>query len=144
MKTLRVVMEMLKTKIFRNYRDKNTEMLKNEEAEIRIALLLEPGDKKLLKKLASLLYYMEDIDGAIKIYQKLISLEPKNSDFLGFLGYLYYEKDELKEAVELLEKAADLDPRAPFLHFLLGNAYSRMGLIREAAQNYDFAIFLDL
>lgn len=135
---------MLKTKIFNSYKDKTVEMLKKEEEELRVKLILTPGDKKLLKKLASLLYYMEDIEGAIGIYEKLIVLDSKNSDFFGFLGYLHYEKEELKEAAECLEVASDLDPRSPFIYFLLGNTYSRIGMIREATENYEFAIFLDL
>lgn len=139
-----MVIGMLKTKIFNSYKDKTMDMLKKEEEEIRVKLLLTPGDKKLLKKLASLLYYMEDIEGAIKIYEKLIDLDSKNSDFFGFLGYLHYEKEELKKASEYLEMASDLDPRSPFLYFLLGNTYSRIGMIREATENYELAIFLDL
>ncbi|MGL5965310.1 MAG: tetratricopeptide repeat protein [Fusobacteriaceae bacterium] len=135
---------MLKTRIFKNYKGKALENLKDEEAEIRLSLLIKPGDRKILEKLASILYYVGDIDGAINIYNKLVSFESENSDFLGFLGYLHYERDDFKKASELLEKAVKKDQNAPFIHFLLGNAYSRMGMIREAAHNYDFAIFLDL
>lgn len=83
---------MLRVDVFKNYCDKSLETLKNKEEKIRLQLLEEPGNIKLKKELGNILYYKKDIDGAINVYLKLITLEPKSASHNAFLGYLYYEK----------------------------------------------------
>lgn len=134
---------MLRTEIFKMYSDKNIEFLNEKEEEIRLKLLLDPKNIKKIKELAQILYFKKDVEGAIKVYQKMVDLKSNKHEYLGYLGYLNYEAENLKEAIRCLEEAVELDPGDPFKYFLLGNANSRLGLIKEAVFNYDLAIFLD-
>jgi tetratricopeptide (TPR) repeat protein len=132
---------MLRTEIFKEY-CVNKDLSVREE-EVRMLLLENPTDIKLLRELAAILYYKKEAKEAIKIYEKLIRLEPENADFLAFLGYLYYELDIESKAIEYFNRSLDISPDAPFVYFLLGNAYSRNGDIISAIKSYDFSIFLD-
>lgn len=133
---------MLRTEIFRQY---NTNIdLSRKEAELRVALLMEPENLRFLKELGALVYYKRNCKNAKIIYKKLTELEPNNGDNFAFLGFLNYELEEYEEAIKNFNKAISLIDDAPFVCFLLGNAYSRVGKIMEAIKYYDLAIFNNL
>lgn len=134
---------MLRTEIFRQYN--NNEDLNRKEAELRVALLLEPENLSYLKELGALVYYKKNCKSAKVIYKKLTELEPENEINFAFLGYLHYELEEYEEAIKNFNKAISMTKEeAPFLNFLLGNAYSRTGKIMDAIKCYDLAIFKNL
>lgn len=134
---------MLRTEIFKQYN--SNEDLNRKEAEIRVALLMEPENLSYLKELGALVYYKKNCKSAKVIYKKLTELEPENAINFAFLGYLQYELEEYDEAIKNLNKAVSLASEdVPFLNFLLGNAYSRTGKIINAIRCYDLAIFKNL
>ena len=134
---------MLRTEIFKQYN--SNEDLNRKEAEIRVALLMEPENLSYLKELGALVYYKKNCKSAKVIYKKLTELEPENAINFAFLGYLQYELEEYYEAIKNLYKAISLASEdVPFLNFLLGNAYSRTGKIINAIRCYDLAIFKNL
>ena len=133
---------MLRTEIFKQYN--NNEDLNRKEAEIRVALLMEPENLSYLKELGALVYYKKNCKSAKVIYKKLTELEPKNGDNFAFLGYIQYELEEYEEAIKNFNKAVSLVEDSSFVNFLLGNAYSRTGKIMNAIKCYDLAIFKNL
>lgn len=133
---------MLRTEIFRQYN--NDEDLSRKEAELRVALLMEPENLTYLKELGALVYYKRNCKNAKVIYKKLTELEPTNGDNFAFLGFLNYELEEYEEAIKNFNKAIFLLKEPSFVCFLLGNAYSRTGRIMEAIKYYDLAIFNNL
>lgn len=132
---------MLRTEIFKQYKNED---LNRKEAELRVALLLEPENLAYLKELGALVYYKKNCKSAKIIYKKLTELEPKSGDNFAFLGFLHYELEEYEEAIENFKKAVSLVEDKSFINFLLGNAYSRTGKIMEAIKYYDLAIFNNL
>lgn len=133
---------MLRTEILKKY---NTdEDLNRKEAEIRIALLMDPENITYLKELGALIYYKKNCKRAKVIYKKLTELEPENGDNFAFLGFLDYELENYDEAIKSFHKAIELIKDPSFVCFLLGNAYSRTGKIMNAIKYYDLAIFNNL
>lgn len=133
---------MLRTKIFDDYcKDRD---LTNREEEVRMELLENSNNIKLLRELGAILYYGGRDEEAIVIFEKLLKIDKKNHDFMAFLGYLNYELENHSLAIDYFNKALDVAPDSPFIYFLLGNAYSRNGQIINAIKSFDFAIFLDL
>lgn len=133
---------MLRTEIFRQYN--NNEDLTRKEAELRVALLMDPENLEILKELGALVYYKRKCKNAKVIYQKLTELEPENGDNYAFLGFLNYELEEYEEAITNFTKAVSLIENPYFVYFLLGNACSRTGKIMDAIKCYDLAIFGDI
>lgn len=133
---------MIRTEIFKKYN--NNEDLNRKEAEIRVALLMDPENLTYLKELGALVYYKRNCKNAKVIYKKLTELEPKNGDNFAFLGFLNYELEQYDEAIKNFHKAISLIEDSSFIYFLLGNAYSRTGKIIDAIRCYDLAIFKNL
>ena len=86
---------MLRTEIFRQYN--NNEDLNRKEAEIRVALLMEPENLSYLKELGALVYYKKNCKSAKVIYKKLTELEPEMEIILLSLGIFIMNSKNMKK-----------------------------------------------
>ena len=77
----------------------------------------------------------KDLDRALALAEKAISLSPDNPSVLDTLGWIYYRKGDVQQAVECLRKAQDKSAGNPVINYHLGMAYSRIGN-SEKAKHY--------
>ncbi|OGC21135.1 hypothetical protein A2310_03830 [candidate division WOR-1 bacterium RIFOXYB2_FULL_37_13] len=102
----------LKEKQANAYKEWFYNLKKNAKIEI-----LDPGLKALD------LRFKGQISGAIKEYNRAISLDPGNAYLKLFLGLLYEDSKNLKQAIFQYREAVQLEPANPVLYMVLGKAY---------------------
>lgn len=84
-----------------------------------------------------------DLDGAIREYEKAISIFPDYPMAYNNLGMALWNKRKPKEAVEAFEKAVSIDPNDWMGHSNIGNALSEMGKLDLAIAAYTEALRID-
>lgn len=92
------------------------------------------------QELAKEYYEDEEYDGAIELYQKLVSLEPSNVDAYLLLNEMYIALEEYDSADEILERGYEATKDEK----LLKTRYERLFSMAEScleAENYDEAVF---
>jgi tetratricopeptide (TPR) repeat protein len=74
-----------------------------------------------------------EIEEAIELYKKALSLRPEWAEGWWYLGTLFYERDAFADAAAAFEKAATLDPKA-------GTAWAMLGLCEFRLERYEAAL----
>jgi len=100
-------------------------------------------DSKNLFSLAEVFFYMEDIESALKIYEKVLEVDPSNYTVLTRMGELYRDGGDILKAMEKLNEAIRLNPELPLAYCILGIAQYEMGNITEAIELINKSISLD-
>ncbi|HHV61219.1 MAG TPA: tetratricopeptide repeat protein [Firmicutes bacterium] len=90
----------------------------------------------------------KDVDGAIRLIEKAISLEPANPVFMDSLGWAYYKKGWLDEATRALKRAllfaTELAPDTlSMAHYHLATVYDARNMIQEARSELRKALEAD-
>lgn len=96
---------------------------------LREAVAKKPGDIDSQLLLARLNVTTGDIEGAIKIYEKILEIAPDNSTVRLRLGYLYSQQGRYKEGEETIKVLLSKDPES---YFVL------LSLARLAVQSADY------
>jgi Flp pilus assembly protein TadD len=86
----------------------------------------QPSEQPM-NNLAVLLTHRSDLDGALALLTRAVTLAPEDVSVREHLGHVYMEKNELSLAQIQLEKAVALSPQDARLHYLLGQVYRRQG-----------------
>ncbi len=103
-------------------------------AEIRAAIVVEPGNPENFNKLALTYDLMGDSDGAVTAYETCIQLDPKNTGYWANLGTEYMKNKSWLQAIPAYQRALDLQPGNAGLHGRLAQAYSKVGETRLALE----------
>ncbi|MFQ6609695.1 MAG: tetratricopeptide repeat protein [Fidelibacterota bacterium] len=77
-----------------------------------------------------------DYDGAIKMYEKALSIDPNFSIAHFRLAYLHYKIGDYETCISHLESNIKIDPKAYKAYKLMGDTYSKMGDTENAIKNY--------
>jgi tetratricopeptide (TPR) repeat protein len=80
--------------------------------------------------------YGNDVDAALKFFEKAVSINPKNSEAFLFLCQVYSSQKNDAKALEAALKARRLSPYGYSEGINLGTVYSRLGMARESAAEY--------
>ncbi len=81
-----------------------------------------------------------DLDGAIREYEKAISILPNYALAYNNLGMALWNKRKPKEAVAAFEKAVEVDLKDWMGHSNIGNALSEIGELDRAIAAYSEAL----
>ena len=73
-----------------------------------------------------------DLNGAVAIYEEVLSREPDHAGALHGIGVLMNRREEFSRAAEWLERAVAAGPNDPVRHVDLGESYRNLGQYREA------------
>ena len=115
------------------------------EKYFKLALKLDPNDAFTLNYLG---YWWADenrnLDQAIELIIKAVSLEPSSGYFADSLGWVFFKMGEYDKAVEWLEKAIQLTPTDPIIADHLGDAYWKTGRFIEAKYKWKHALSLGI
>lgn len=92
-----------------------------------------------------MLSFMGQLDQAIEMCQKAISLDPDFGNPYNDIGTYYMKKGELQAAVPWLEKAKDAKRYEPrqFPYLNLGRIYLSMGMFGKALREFEGALEYD-
>lgn len=83
------------------------------------------------------------LEGAEKLYRRLLALQPDDANANHFLGMLLHQRGRRLEALPLLQRSVQLDGNVAAWHNNLGNALLEAGRAEEAAQAYERCRALD-
>jgi len=83
---------------------------KNAADVLRKAVALSPDDDRLAKGLAEDLYFSDQPDEALKIYEDLASRSPRDPSLILRMADIYSNKRDYAKAHEAIDKAKKLDP----------------------------------
>jgi TonB family protein len=108
------------------------------EAEYKEILRLEPNNAMALNNLGyGMLERNINLEEAVQLIERAVSLAPNNDAYLDSLGWAYFKLGKLNEAEKYLTKAASLNTTSSELREHLGDLYykqSRINLAKEAWQ----------
>ena len=94
------------------------------------------GERSLLIQ-AMHLHRAGNLDGAERLYQRVLEINPQHADALNLLGTVKRQRGRLSEAVELISKAISLRPRSADYHLNLGEACRALGRLERAVEAYE-------
>jgi serine/threonine-protein kinase len=134
----------------------------------RAALVVRPKSSVVYSNLGSMLDEMNDVEGAIRHYEKAIAIDPNFASAYNNLGgTYYYRKKDMKAAIRYLNEAIRLNPNISQTYFNLGlplrdlkdwdgaikanekaialmannvEAYNNLGIVLEAKNDLEGAI----
>jgi tetratricopeptide (TPR) repeat protein len=103
------------------------------EADFLKALEFEPEQPYVLNYLGySWVEKGLNLDRALGMIKKAVSLRPNDGYIVDSLGWVHYRLGEFEDAVRELERAVELRPEDPVINDHLGDAYWRVGRHQEA------------
>jgi predicted Zn-dependent protease len=111
--------------------------------EWRKALVLAPGDPRLLTELAITLRLARDLAGAQRALEGVLRAEPESAQATFLLGDLLLAQEQPEKAIPLLERSVRADPEPPLPHGALGRAYALVGRPAEAIPHLEKALPAD-
>ena len=86
---------------------------------------------------------MNDLNGAIRMYERMIKLNPKKASLYAGLGHLYGLKGNVLKEIEYYRNALRHDNEDDGIHLNLAEAYEKKGLLKEALNEYTQAYRLN-
>ncbi len=103
------------------------------EADLKMALKLYPDQPHVLNYLGySWVDQGLNLDSALDMIRKAVSLRPDDGYIVDSLGWAYYRLGRYDDAVTELERAVELKPQDPVINDHLGDAYWKVGRKLEA------------
>jgi tetratricopeptide (TPR) repeat protein len=99
----------------------------------------ERGSEQPMLNLAIVLVHLGDLDEALRLLQRALTIAPNDPRILEQLGQLYMQRANYTDAQKILSEATRLDPKKSNLHFLLGQTYRHLGRPQEAKAEFDLA-----
>ncbi len=103
------------------------------EADLKMALKLFPDQPHVLNYLGySWVDRGENLEPALDMIRKAVSLRPDDGYIVDSLGWAYYRLGRYPDAVSELERAIELKPQDPVINDHLGDAYWKVGRKLEA------------
>ena len=85
----------------------------------------------------------QNLDEAIQLISKAISLEPENGYFIDSLGWAYYQQGKYPDALRELKRAVEKAREDPVILEHLGDALLKNGFDEDAASAWEKALQLD-
>lgn len=112
-------------------RDRIRKQLNDADRDFLANEKLEEGNK---------LYYAEDYDGAIKLYNEAIQLNPKYFEAYNNRGLAYKNLGQYERAIADFDKAIALKPNFALAYYIRGNAYTNLRQYERAIADATKAI----
>ena len=111
--------------------------------ELRQALQLVPGNRRLEAALAHSLWLSREFETARPLLERLLEADPASAQLNFELGDGYLQQQEPGKALPWLEKAVRLNPSLSAARASLGRAYFRLGRAADAIGHLEAALPID-
>lgn len=109
----------------------------------RNAMHSDPDNLNALHAYAFYLQNHGEMDEALDIYDRMITIDPNSPAPLINSAVLYMEKDSFGKSIDLLERAESLDSTFALTPFYLGKCLTELGDKKEAKAAFGRALELD-
>lgn len=111
--------------------------------ELQKAVSAWPGDRRVRRELASLLFIAHEYAEARPLLEELLKQEPDSAELNLMLGEAWLESKEPAKAIPRLEKAEEADPKLLRARAVLGRAYVDAGQAAQAIPHLEAALPTD-
>jgi tetratricopeptide (TPR) repeat protein len=105
------------------------EIVRDAEARVR----RNPHDLLARYRLAFARYFLDDLPGAVKEFERIVLVDPRNDWGYGYLGQGYEMLGQRDRAIATWERGLSVNPSNAVLHYLLGVAHAKQGNAKKAA-----------
>lgn len=112
-------------------------------AELREALRLDPGNRRLQALLAGALWRSRDFEAARPLLKYLAAADPNSAELSFQMGDVLLQQEDAGNSIPWLEKALKIDPGLLPAHLSLARAYMRVGRPADAVGHFKAALSLD-
>jgi tetratricopeptide (TPR) repeat protein len=85
----------------------------------------------------------ENLEEALDMIQRAVSLDPENGAFLDSFAWVLYKLGRYKEALEQMEKALIYDDSDPILYDHQGDIFAALNSLEQARESWEKALELD-
>src|SRR6056300_389978 len=82
----------------------------------------------------------EELEYALELIKKALTLDPENGYFLDTIGWVEFKRNNLKSSVFYLEKASSILPNSAEVLVHLGDCYFKLGRKKEALYQWKRAL----
>jgi tetratricopeptide (TPR) repeat protein len=113
------------------------------ERYLKKALEIAPDSLVANYHLALFLQEHGDVDGAIRLFRRVVERDAGFREAYNYLGVAYAEKGWIEEAIVEFEKAIAIDANFPEARNNLGVAYAQMGMTKKAESEFKKAVYID-
>ena len=111
--------------------------------ELREALQLASGDRRLEELLAKMLWRSREFDQAKPLLEKLVQTDPASAELNFEFGDVLLQEEQAENAIPWLEKAVKAEPQSLSAHASLARAYARAGRAADAIPHFKAALAVD-
>ncbi len=111
--------------------------------ELREALQLAPGDRRLEELLAKVLWRSRQFEQAKPLLEKLVQTESNSAELNFELGDVFLQEEDAQHAIPWLERAAKIRPESLSAQASLARAYARTGQPAAAIPHFKSALPID-
>src|SRR5206468_1714348 len=111
------------------------------DARVQLGFLY--GRAKRFDESIAVLREAVNLEEAISLSGKALSLEPDNGYFIDSLGWAYYQQGKYPDALRELKRAVDRAKEDPVIFEHLGDAYAKNGLEEDALAAWEKSLSLD-
>ncbi|GLB49874.1 tetratricopeptide repeat protein [Neptunitalea lumnitzerae] len=104
-----------------------TESFKKANKEFETFLNTNADFSSGQAQIAEYKYLKNDVEGAIKAYEKAVAYDDYNNNARLSLAYLYYQKGNIKKAGSLYQRVIELQPDNSYPYYMLGLLLNEAG-----------------
>lgn len=107
------------------------------------ATVKSPHKIRPVKNLGVAYSKLDDLEMAIKQFQRVIEIDPLHASGYNNLGSMYAKQGRYADAFKVLLRAQELDPLHAGSYHNMGSAYALQGQWKEALEHYQESIAVD-
>jgi tetratricopeptide (TPR) repeat protein len=109
-------------------------LVNDAEAELQVALTLEPNEGFYHFRLAELYLREQRSEPALAALERAVECTPWDDYYHAYLGAAYAQQRRWREAILLFKKALEIRPSQRCHYAMLSEVYQSLGLLEKADQ----------
>jgi len=96
------------------------------------AIILGAGDEEVYHNLGTIYLRSQNVDKAIRAYQKAIRINNEYADPHLGLASAFFQQGKLQESLKEINKTLQIDPQYASAYYQLGRIYGEMGMKKKS------------
>jgi len=108
------------------------------------ALRIDPNSVDTLMKLGYAKFHLGDLNGALKVYDKIFDIDITNPEAWNLKGLVHYEQKKYAQALDAVEKAIESDPTYGMAWYNKACFLSLLNQVPESLESLKRSIEIDV